>query len=78
MDHVGFLYYAYGMSSQGFHLYCATQLMQGEATPEHTEQDLELKRVSVQEFEALCRDGIIRDSASIAAWALLKARWHLL
>ena len=78
MDYVGFLYYAYGMSSQGFHLYCATELVQGLATPEHTEQDLEMKRVSVQEFEELCRDNVIRDSATIAAWALLKARWHLL
>lgn len=78
MDYVGFLYYAYGMSSQGFHLYCATELVQGLATPEQTEQDLEMKRVSVREFEELCRDNVIRDSATIAAWALLKARWHLL
>jgi ADP-ribose pyrophosphatase len=78
MDYVGFLYFAYGMSSQGFHLHCATQLVQGEATPEHTEQDLEVKRVSVAEFEALCRDHVIKDSATIASWALLKARWDLL
>jgi len=78
MDYVGFLYFAYGMSSQGFHLYCATQLVQGEATPEHTEQDLVVKRVSVGDFEALCRDNVVKDSASIASWALLKARWDLL
>jgi 8-oxo-dGTP pyrophosphatase MutT (NUDIX family) len=78
MDYVGFLYFAYGMSSQGFHLYCATELTQGLATPEPTEQDLVVKRASVAEFEALCRDGVIKDSATIAAWALLKARWHLL
>ena len=74
LDYVGFLYFAYGMSSQGFHIYRATELVQGEPDPEHTEQDLIVKRVSVPEFEALCRDNIIRDSASIAAWALLKAR----
>jgi 8-oxo-dGTP pyrophosphatase MutT (NUDIX family) len=78
LDYVGFLYFAYGMSSQGFHLYRATELVQGVATPEHTEQDLEVKRVSVAEFEALCRDNVIRDSASIAAWALLKSREGLL
>ena len=78
IDYVGFLYFAYGMSSQGFHLYCATELVQGEATPEPTEQDLVVKRVSVAEFEAFCRDSVIKDSASIAAWALLKARWDLL
>ncbi len=78
LDYVGFLYFAYGMSSQGFHLYCATQLVQGEATPEHTEQDLIVKQVAVAEFEQLCRDSVIKDSATIAAWALLKARWELL
>jgi 8-oxo-dGTP pyrophosphatase MutT (NUDIX family) len=77
IDYVGFLYFAYGMSSQGFHLFCATELAQGEATPEHTEQDLVTKRMSVREFEALCRENAIRDSATIAAWALLKARWPL-
>jgi ADP-ribose pyrophosphatase len=78
MDYVGLLYFAYGISSQGFHIYRATELVQGEATPEHTEQDLVVKRVTVREFEAMCRDGVIKDSASIAAWALLKARWDLL
>ncbi|AXC15215.1 ADP-ribose pyrophosphatase [Acidisarcina polymorpha] len=78
MDHLGFLYFAYGMSSQGFHLYRATELVQGVAMLEHTEQDLLVKRFSVAEFEALCRDNVIKDSATIAAWALLKARQDLL
>ncbi len=78
LDYIGFLYFAYGISNQGFHLYLATGLVQGDATPEHTEQDLVVKRVSVKEFEELCRDNVIRDSATIAAWALLKARQHLL
>jgi len=74
----GFLYFAYGISSQGCHLYRATELVQGEPTPEHTEQDIVVRRIPVQEFEALCRDNVIKDSASIAAWALLKTRQHLL
>ncbi len=78
LDHLGVLYCAYGMSNQGFHLYCATELVKGEATPEATEQDLVLSRFSVQEFEKLCRDGVIQDSATVASWALLKARWPLL
>ena len=78
MDYVGMLYFAYGITSQGFHIYRATELKQGEATPEHTEQDLVVKRVTVREFEEMCRDGVIKDSASVAAWSLLKARWHLL
>jgi len=78
MDYVGFLYFAYGISSQGFHIFRATNLTQGEATPEHTEQDLVVKRVTVREFEDMCRDGVIKDSASVAAWSLLKARWDLI
>jgi ADP-ribose pyrophosphatase len=78
MDHVGFLYFAYGMSDQGFHLYCARDLVQGEAAPEATEQDLVMHRVSVREFEGLCRDGVIQDSATVSSWALLKMRWGLL
>lgn len=78
LRHVGFLYYAYGMSSQGYHLYCAMDLEHGEATPEATEQDLVMKRVRVCEFEEMCRDGVIQDSATIASWHLLKARWTLL
>ncbi len=78
LSYVGFLYFAYGITSQGFHIYLATELVQGEATPEFTEQDLVVKRVSVGHFEEMCRDAVIKDSASIAAWALLKTRWHLL
>jgi hypothetical protein len=36
---------AYGMSSQGFHIFRATKLTQGEANPENEEQDLVGKRV---------------------------------
>jgi ADP-ribose pyrophosphatase len=78
MDHVGFLYFAYGMSNQGFHLFCATELVQGEAEPEATEQDLVIHRVTVGEFEAMCRDGVILDSATLSSWWLLKARWAML
>lgn len=78
IDYVGFLYFAYGISSQGFYLYCAKELTQGEAMPEHTEQDLTVRRTSIRDFEEMCRDGVIKDSASIAAWSLLKARWELL
>jgi ADP-ribose pyrophosphatase len=77
MDYLGFLYFAYGISNQGFHLYCATEMEQGEATPEATEQDLVVHRVSIREFEEMCRDGVIQDSATVAAWALLKAKWPL-
>ena len=75
MDYVGHLFYAYGITNQGFHIYRATGLMQGERDPEHTEQDLLVKRVSVGDFEAMILDGTIQDSATVSAWTLLKMKF---
>lgn len=75
MDYVGHLFYAYGITNQGFHIYRATGLLQGERAPEHTEQDLVVKQVSIGEFEDLIRCGVIQDSATVAAWALLKMKF---
>ncbi len=74
IDYVGHLLIAYGMSSQGFHVFCATQLIQDEPHREKEEQDLVVKRVSIAEFEQLVRRGEIKDAASISAWTLLKLR----
>lgn len=73
MDYVGHLYFAYGISSQGFHIYCARDLVQAESSPEHTEQDLVVRRLAISDFEEMVRRNTIRDSATIAAWTLLKA-----
>jgi 8-oxo-dGTP pyrophosphatase MutT (NUDIX family) len=74
MDYVGHLFVAYGMSSQGFHVFRATQLIQGKPNPENEEQDLVVKRVPVAVFEQLVRSGGIKDAASVSAWALLAMR----
>ena len=71
MEYVGHLFVAYGMSNQGCHIFCATELTQGERSLEKEEQDLVVKRVATADFEQMIRDGKIKDAASIAAWALL-------
>ncbi len=71
MAYVGHLFVAYGMSNQGCHIFRATELSEGERSLENEEQDLIVKRVSTADFEAMIRDGQIKDGASIAAWALL-------
>ena len=71
MEYVGHLFVAYGMSNQGCHIFCATELSQGKRRLENEEQDLIVKRVPTTDFEAMIRDGQIKDAASIAAWALL-------
>ncbi len=74
MDYVGHLFYAYGIATQGFHIYRATELTQGARALEHTEQDLTVHRISIAQFEDHIRSGVIEDSATIAAWSLLKVR----
>jgi ADP-ribose pyrophosphatase len=75
MDYVGHLFYAYGITNQGFHIYRATGLSQGERAPETTEQDLVVKRVLIRDFEAMIHDGTVQDSATVSAWALLKMKF---
>jgi ADP-ribose pyrophosphatase len=75
MDYVGHLFYAYGITNQGFHIYRATGLTQGERDPEATEQDLLVKCVSIRDFERMVCDGTIQDSATVSAWALFKMKF---
>lgn len=72
MDYLGHLFIAYGMSNQGFHIFRATDLTQGETRLEPEEQDLTVKRVSIADFEAYVRTGVIKDAGTISAWMLHK------
>ncbi|HVJ09154.1 MAG TPA: NUDIX hydrolase [Acidisarcina sp.] len=72
MDYLGHLYIAYGMSNQGFHIFRATGLTQGEPSLEPEEQDLTVKRVTIAEFESMIQSGGIKDAGTISAWMLLK------
>jgi ADP-ribose pyrophosphatase len=74
MDYIGQLFIAYGMSNQGFHIFRATGLTQGEQSLEAEEQDLIVKRTSIPDFERLIRDGAIKDAGTISAWHLLKMK----
>lgn len=70
MEHLGCLFYAYGIADQPFDIFRATELSQGKPNREAEEQDLLVKRVSIRELEEMIATGVIRDAASIAAWAL--------
>jgi len=74
MECLGHLFIAYGMSNQGFHIFRASGFTQGEATPDKEEQDLEVRRIPVEEFEEMVRRGVIKDAATISAWALLRMK----
>lgn len=74
LEHLGRLFFAYGLSAQPFDVFLATDLVQGEVAPEDTEGDLRCARVAVAQFEAMLRDGTIKDAATHAAWGLVRLR----
>ena len=63
---------AYGVMNQKQHLFLAEELTMGEAEPDHEESDLEVRRVSVAEFETMVLDGTIVDNCTVAAWGYYK------
>jgi hypothetical protein len=46
--------------------------VQGEASLDPEEQDLEVIRMSIADFEEKIRNGTIKDAGTISAWMLLK------
>jgi 8-oxo-dGTP pyrophosphatase MutT (NUDIX family) len=74
LELLGHLHCAYGMSSQGFDVFLATDLTPGPTAREATEQDMRQRLVSRDEFEELIRAGRVTDDSTLAAYALLLMR----
>ena len=74
LELLGHLHCAYGMSSQGFDVFLATDLTPGPSAREVTEQDMRQRLVSRDEFEAMVRSGLVTDDSTLAAYALLLMR----
>jgi 8-oxo-dGTP pyrophosphatase MutT (NUDIX family) len=72
--HVGYQHQAYGYSDQGFHIYMATDLTQGAASPDAEEEDLISRSFPLSEFERMVIDGEITDSTTISAYGLIKLK----
>jgi 8-oxo-dGTP pyrophosphatase MutT (NUDIX family) len=70
LEHLGRLFFAYGLSNQPFDVWRATGLEPGEQALEATEADLRVGRFTAAEFEAMIADGRVRDASTIAAWHL--------
>jgi ADP-ribose pyrophosphatase len=70
MEHLGKLYFAYGISDQSFDVWRASGLEPGEQALEATEADLRVERFTVADFEAMICGGQIRDAATVSAWHL--------
>jgi 8-oxo-dGTP pyrophosphatase MutT (NUDIX family) len=72
MELIGHLDVAPGMSSQRGTVWLATELTQGPAQREHTEQDMRAEWFTADEFERMAASGAITDSQSLAAYLLLR------
>ena len=70
IEHLGKLFFAYGITDQSFDVWRATGLEPGEQALEATEADLRVERFTVADFEAMITDGRIRDAATVSAWHL--------
>jgi 8-oxo-dGTP pyrophosphatase MutT (NUDIX family) len=70
IEHLGQLFFAYGITNQPFDIWRATELSEGEQALEATEADLRVGRFSAGELEAMISGGQVRDAATVAAWHL--------
>jgi 8-oxo-dGTP pyrophosphatase MutT (NUDIX family) len=68
LEHLGRLYFAYGISNQSVDLWLATGLEPGPQALEATEHGLRVERFAVEELDAMIARGEVCDAASVAAW----------
>jgi len=74
MEYVGFQYLAYGYSSQGYHIYLASDFKKTETNLDIEEEGLITKRVTLNDFEKLILSGDIKDASSVNAYGLTKMK----
>jgi 8-oxo-dGTP pyrophosphatase MutT (NUDIX family) len=75
--HLGRLDSAVGYSNQGYHVWLATELEQGEAAPEHEEVGMTTRQVTPTELDAMIVAGEMTDSDTIASWTLARLKGAL-
>ncbi len=74
MVYVGHQYLAYGHSSQGYHIYLATELEQKSTNLDAEEEGLISKKFRVTAFEAMILSGEIRDATTVNAYGLARLK----
>jgi ADP-ribose pyrophosphatase len=73
----GELFLAAGFCTQPFRVFLATDLSPALGVRDPEEQGMATRAFALAEFEAMLRDGRMRDSVSVAAFGLLRARGML-
>jgi hypothetical protein len=74
LQYVGYQYLAYGYSTQGYHIYIATDLKMSSQNLDAEEEDLITKKVTLIDFKSMIINGIIKDSATVTAYSLAKLK----
>ncbi len=74
LAHLGRLHAAYGFTNQGFDVWLATGLNEGEHRREETEQDMVHAHFPDAEITAMIHDGRLADAHSLAALTLYRLR----
>jgi hypothetical protein len=74
MLHAGEIFQGPGYCNQRGHIFLATDLSQGATDREATEQDMICRSFSLGDFEAMIRDGTVREAMTISAFGLLRAK----
>lgn len=74
LEKIGFLYEAYGYCNQGFHIFLAQDLVQGQQHLQSTEQDLKTRFFTLTQFEEMIMSGEIKDAPTLSAFAVLKIK----
>ena len=72
LEPLGYLHDGYGRSTNGFHVYLATNLTSGVPRREAEEQDMRTAAFTRDELWHLVESGACTDSASLAALVLLE------
>jgi ADP-ribose diphosphatase len=74
MLYVAHLFLAYGFSTQGYHVYLASDLEAGEPALEDDEQGLISRAFTLDEVETMVCEGRIKDATTVAVLGLLKLK----
>jgi hypothetical protein len=74
MIYAGEIFQGPGYCNQRGHIFLATDLTQGATAREVSEQDMITRDFSLADFEAMIRDGTIREAMTISAFGLLRVK----
>ncbi len=74
IQYLGHQYLATGYSSQGYHMYFASELSKTTKKLDDEEEGLISKRFSLKEFESMIVDGTIKDATTVNAYGFAKLK----